>query len=384
MSLPAAPKPPILTLRGMTWSHPRGYDPMVATAAAFRERTGVEIVWDKRSLQDFESYPVKDLAQTYDLIVIDHPHVGQITGEGCLAPLDVPGREAARDALRRGSVGPSYPSYEWAGRQWAFPIDAAAQVQMFRPDRVEAARSFGDVLALAKAGEVVLPFLAPHSLMTFFSLAGGLGTPAATGPGPFIARADGVAVIERLKELVAHLEPSNFAMDPIAASEAMARPDAVVSLMPWGYGYVSYSLDGFRRRRLMSADLPDLGRGPLGSAVGGTGIAVSAYSKHVDIARDYAYWVASAEVQAGLYARSGGQPGHADAWDSDAVNAPVADFYRNIRRTLELGWLRPRHDGYMAFQHQASMRLNEGLFTREPPAAIIAALDDLYQASFRA
>ena len=82
------------TLKGMTWSHPRGYDPMVATARHWQETTGVEIVWDKRSLQDFETFPVEELARAYDLIVIDHPHVGQITAEGCLAPLDEPGREA--------------------------------------------------------------------------------------------------------------------------------------------------------------------------------------------------------------------------------------------------------------------------------------------------
>ena len=79
-------------LKGMTWSHPRGYDPMVATAEAWRDRTGIGIEWDKRSLQDFESFPVEELARRYDLIVIDHPHVGQITAEKCLAPLDLPGR----------------------------------------------------------------------------------------------------------------------------------------------------------------------------------------------------------------------------------------------------------------------------------------------------
>ena len=64
-------------------------------------KTGVAIDWDKRSLQDFESFPVEELARAYDLIVIDHPHVGQITGEGCLAPLDVPGRETERAALAK-------------------------------------------------------------------------------------------------------------------------------------------------------------------------------------------------------------------------------------------------------------------------------------------
>ena len=43
------------------------------------------------------------------------------------------------------------------------------------------------------------------------------------------------------------------------------------------------------------------------------------------------------------------------------VNAATGDFYRNTRATLEGAWLRPRHDGYMAFQQAASDRINEGL-----------------------
>jgi len=120
-------------LRGMTWSHPRGYDPLVACAKIWRERTGVEVIWDKRSLQDFESYPVEELAARYDLIVIDHPHVGQITREGCLAAFDDPGRGDDGAAIAQASVGPSWPSYHWNGEQWALPIDAATQALAWRP-----------------------------------------------------------------------------------------------------------------------------------------------------------------------------------------------------------------------------------------------------------
>jgi multiple sugar transport system substrate-binding protein len=30
-----------ITLRGMTWDHPRGFDPLAACARVWRERTGV-------------------------------------------------------------------------------------------------------------------------------------------------------------------------------------------------------------------------------------------------------------------------------------------------------------------------------------------------------
>lgn len=368
------------SLKGMTWSHPRGYDPMVATAKAWAAKTGVAIEWDKRSLQDFESFPVEELARQYDMIVIDHPHVGQVVEEGCLAPLDVPGREAERQALAAASVGRSYPSYEYAGHQWAFPIDAATQVMAYRADLIEPPQNWDDVVALARAGRVVFPLLPPHSMMSFFTLTANLGHPSAVENGPLVDTATGIRAIEMLAEVAAHLAPSDFAMDPIAASETMARPEARQALMPLGYGYVSYAMPGFRPHQLTFADIPL--PGARGSALGGTGIAVSAFSGNKAAAIDYAYWVASSEVQRGLYAGSGGQPGHADAWEDEAVNAATGNFYRGTRKTLEGAYVRPRHDGYMAFQDAASKRLTAGLMAREAPAAILADLDRLFRESF--
>jgi multiple sugar transport system substrate-binding protein len=363
----------------MTWSHPRGYDPMVATAAEWRRLTGVEIVWDKRSLQDFESFPVEELAKQYDLIVIDHPHVGQVTAEGCLAPLDDAPRAAERDALAAGSVGASYASYTWQGRQWAFPIDAAAQVMAYRADLLpELPADWAGVLALARQGQVVLPMLPPHGLMCFFTLAANMGAPCGAGER-LIDPAAGEAVLTQIAALTALIEPSNFAMDPIAASEAMTRRDALVALMPLGYGYASYARDGFRPGRLTFADIALPGR--RGSALGGTGIAVSAFSANRGAATDYAYWVASGPIQAGLYATSGGQPGHASAWEDNGINAPVHGFYRDTRRTLEAAYVRPRHNGYMAFQDAAARRINAGLLSREAPAAVVRDLNQLYAES---
>lgn len=369
------------TLRGMTWSHPRGYDPMVATAAEWKQRTGVEIVWDKRSLQDFETFPVEDLARQYDFIVIDHPHVGVVTATGALAPLDVPGREAERAALADGSVGRSYESYTYEGHQWAFPIDAAAQVMAYRADLLDnPPTDWNGVLAVARLGRVVWPMLAPHSLMSFFTLTANLGAPCGQSPERFADPAAGAEAIGRLREISALIDRSNFAMDPIAASEAMARADAEVALMPLGYGYVSYARSGFRPGRLTFADIPLPGHA--GSALGGTGIAVSAFSAHRDAAIDYAYWVASASVQSGLYARSGGQPGHALAWQNVTVNLPVHNFYRDTRKTLDAAYLRPRHHGYMAFQDAASRRLSAGLIDGHDTTAILADLDTLFRESF--
>lgn len=372
-------------LKGMTWSHPRGYDPMVACAAIWKDRTGVEIAWDKRSLQDFESFPVEELARAYDLIVIDHPHVGQITGEGCLEPLDVIGRKAECEMLSKGSVGRSYPSYNWDGRQWAFPIDAAAQVQAYRPDIMAGpAKTWAEVVELARAGQVLLPLRAPHSLMTFYTLSGNLGVPCSvTGPGDLIDQAHGARVFDMMKEIAGLVDPGCFEMDPIAVSERMAEPGSKTTCSPLIYGYVSYAMEGFRPRRLAFADIPVAGSaGPVGSALGGTGIAVSAFSRAKPAAIDFAYWVAGRDVQSAAYPAAGGQPGHDAGWTDETVNAATGGFYRNTRATLEGAWVRPRHDGYMKFQQEASDRINAGLKRNEDSLSVVAELNRLFGASF--
>jgi multiple sugar transport system substrate-binding protein len=369
-------------LKGMTWSHPRGYDPMVACSSLWQQKTGIAIEWDKRSLQDFESFPVEELARAYDLIVIDHPHVGQITAERCLEPLDVAGREAERTALASGSVGQSYPSYNWQGRQWAFPIDAATQVQAWRPDALEAPPArWSEVLDLARQDRVLLPLRPPHVLMVFYTLAGNLGHACMTDPSNDLIDVEiGRQVFETMREIAALVDPACFEMDPIAVSERMAEADSQIVCAPLIYGYVSYATAGFRANRLAFADVPVIGSGgPIGSALGGTGIAVSAFSKARDAAIDFAYWVASGDVQRGAYAAAGGQPGHAAAWEDQTVNEATGDFYRDTRATLEGAWVRPRHDGYMAFQQAASERILSGMTSRHQARQVVADLNRLFR-----
>ena len=372
------------TLKGMTWRHPRGFDPMVATSRTWFEKTGVTIDWDQRSLQDFESYPVEDLARNYDLIVIDHPHVGQIAAENCLAAFDRPERQAALAELARQSVGQSFPSYNWQGRQWGLPIDAATQVQAYRADALGGpAVQWSDVIALAREGKVTLPMRSPHALMVFYTLAANLGTPCRSeAGGELIGREAGIRVLELMSELLALVQSDCWDMDPIAALELIASGTRSEVLLPLTYGYLSYATDGFRPHRVAFADIAAAGgKGPLGAALGGTGIAVSTYSRDVDAALDYAFWVAGAEVQKTLYTQNGGQAGTLDAWQDEAVNAPVHGFYRNTLATLEQSWIRPRHDGYMTFQALGSEILEAGLRNGKDAGEIIDRMNAAFAAN---
>ena len=51
-----------------------------------------------------------------------------------------------------------------------------------------------------------------------------------------------------------------------------------------------------------------------GSQLGGTGLAISKNSKHIDLAIEYTFWIASENCQKNLFYYSGGQPGNIKAW----------------------------------------------------------------------
>lgn len=368
-------------MRGMTWDHSRGHDPLAAAAAAWEARTGQAIAWDRRSLQDFESYPVEALARRYDLIVIDHPHVGQVAASGCLLALDEAVDAATLAEIAAGSIGGSYESYTLAGHQWALPVDAAAQVQAWVPSRIAAPVTHWYQLAdLVGEGRASLPLRPPHSLMSLFTLCGLTGL-TLDGAGDALFPAKAALAYDLLALLARDVDPAAFEMDPIATLEAMAAPDSRLAVAPLIYGYVSYAVAGFRPELVRFADIPELGHGPRGSALGGTGIAVSAYAEDPAGAATFAAWVSAGTVQRDIVATHGGQPGHADAWDADSVNAATHDFYRATRATLDRAWTRPRHDGYMAFQHAASAHINQALHAGQEGPQVIAALNQLYGAS---
>src|SRR5690606_29512526 len=99
---------------------------------------GVRIEWESRSLKDFGDAPLGDLARDYDLLIIDHPHVGQAAASGALLPLDLCLDAATLNTLAAESAGPSHGSYFYAGHQWGLAVDTAMQASAYRPDLLDA------------------------------------------------------------------------------------------------------------------------------------------------------------------------------------------------------------------------------------------------------
>jgi multiple sugar transport system substrate-binding protein len=369
-----------MTLRGLTWDHPRAYRPLLAFAESCPQ---IQVSWDRQSLADFEARPIATLAQRYDLMIIDHPGLGAAIAAQALQPLDglVPAGQLA--GWQAGSAGPTWASYTLAsktgtGRQWAVPIDAATQVSVLRPDLAGAApRDWAGVPAMARRHRTALCLGGPHAFLTL------LGMCASARPGPpadpLLDPGGAAVAIEILRAVWRAADQEVSAGDPITVHEAMAA--GTIGYCPLAYGYASYARPQPGRRPLAWADAPGFGSPRPGTVLGGTGLAVSA-PRRPDPAEVLRFLTAflAPEVQAGLVPAQGGQPALAAAWDSAAVDQAWGRYYSSTRRSLGAAWIRPRADGWIPLQDQASALVRAAITGEVSAAETITQINARYRA----
>ena len=366
------------TLRGITWEHPRGYDSVVGAAKAYAAvEPGVEVTWEYRSLQAFADAPIAQLAAAYDLMIIDHPHVPLAVEAGLLAQLDGAGFDDELARLAEQSVGPSHASYAYRGHQYGLASDAAAHVAVYRPDLLpEPPRTWDDVLELAAAGRVVWPAKPIDAISSLITVAANGGAPANAESGVFLADDDLLSALDLLHQLTAYVPERNLADNPIEVAEQLSTGDQWW-YAPLLFGYTNYSRVGFRPGRLKYTDMPTRGAGLSGSILAGAGIAVSATASNLDAARAFALWLASADVQRGVYFDSGGQPGNTVAWADERLNAETLDFFTGTRATFDGAYVRPRLPGFIEFQDTAAPLVNAALRRELTDSALLVKLADL-------
>jgi multiple sugar transport system substrate-binding protein len=374
------------TLRGMTWKHDRGLAPLLATAKQFCERhPEITIEWEARSLQEFGEGSIQALADQYDLVIIDHPYMGQVAQEGCFLPLDEHFTPVQLQERERDSVGASYRSYNFEGHQWALPVDAAAQVAGYRADLLQAngfkvPQTWEEVLSLAKFRRgFVSPALSPlDSLMCFFTLCANLGEPPFNGTGQVVGKEIGQHALERLRILAEHSFQGAMAANPIAIWERMSSSDEI-AYCPLAFGYSNYARNGYRSKLISFAPIPSSGRGPVGATLGGAGVAVPASCRHLDLALEYISWVTGKECQRTLYVESGGQPASKTAWLAPHANELTNSYFATTLPVLENAWLRPRFAGFESFQIKALAMVSQFLGARISCRETLNQLDELYR-----
>jgi multiple sugar transport system substrate-binding protein len=236
---------------------------------------------------------------------------------------------------------------------------------------------------LSQAGRVLIPLRAPHALIALMWIANNHGFPVAKARARFMEPQHLRHSLQQLKRLVDNVDRACFEYDPIAVQDVMSASGDAPDYCPFSYGYVSYAREGFRPLRLNYANTPEVGnRGSRGSVLGGTGIAVSALSRHPDLAVKYAFWVTSEEIQCGLYFDSGGQPGLGLAWENDRCNAASGNFFGNTRDTLEGAWLRPNYVDFLKFQETGSQAVSAYLKGERDVDDSLELIENLYRGSF--
>jgi multiple sugar transport system substrate-binding protein len=368
----------------MTWRHRRAIDPLTGTLPSFRAReSGIEVSWDARPLSGFEFTPVTELAQSYDLIILDHPFAGDIAASGCLLPLD----DLAGELPAGAFVGPSLESYTYGGHLWAIPVDAATQVAVYRPDLLSrlgstVPRVWAEVFSLGeRAGRegwrLAIGLKGVHALMTLFTLCANQGRPCGGSPGQPFADLDAARrALAALRKLLTYCPPQALDWSSIDLHEAMVERDDLV-YCPAVYCYATYA-ETDRKRALVFADMPGLQTtSPAGSTLGGTGVGISASTVHPNAAMAYVRFLMRDETQR-AFARHHGQPARVEAWDDPDLDGRFGQCFGNTRRTIEQAWTRPRYAGYLRFQADASEVLELHLRGKVPEAQLMGQLAMLH------
>lgn len=375
-----------VTLRGITWNHSRGFTPLAATAQRFHElQPDIEIAWARRSLQDFADKPLDRLAEEFDLLVIDHPSVGFAEKTKALISLSSYVPDESLRMRGQESVGASNESYCLNGEQWALAIDAAAPVSVWRPDLLErhggAPTDWGELIQLGRKGLVACPSIPLDVYGNFLNLCVSLGGHIFPDEERVVAAETGAAALGMLRELSSIIPRECLHLNPIRILEMMAQQDDV-AYCPFIYGYSNYARPGYALHRLrfgkpvrLAADVEPR------TMLGGAGLAISAHCSNPQAAIDYALYVASPEIQRGLYFQAGGQPALRSAWTDVEANRMTGNFFAETLPSLKRAFVRPRYYGYLDFQDNAGRVIHTYLREGGLTLDVLANLDAFYRDS---
>lgn len=371
-----------IVLKGITWGHSRGITPLLAVSQRFAElNPGIEVQWHKRTLQEFADFPIEQLTRQYDLLIIDHPWVGCAAAEQCVIPLE---EYLSPDYLydqAQHSTGQSHASYAYSGHQWALAIDAATPVASYREDLLKTVpQTWQDVLELAKEGKVAAPAIPIDLLMNFYTFCIAAGQQPFEREDEVIDEATGKEALHTMKQFYSLLDKRFFQCNPIAVAELMSSTDDYY-YCPFAYGYSNYSRKGYAKHLLTYTDVVRYGDDHLQTTIGGTGLAISAFSAHRDEAVRFVEMAVSGDCQSSLYVQHGGQPGHLSAWQDVEANRLTHNYFRNTLPALERGYMRPRYNGYLFFQDHAGDPLQQYLLNNGDAHTVLKEMNRIYRES---
>jgi len=374
-------------LRGISWDHPRGFDPLISASKEFRKSNpDVSIEWDVRSLKEFGDMPIEELVRRYDLITIDHPYMGQADKNGLLLKLERYISKEVLATLEKQSLGPSFEAYTYNDHVYALPIDAAALVAAERRDIItelglsvpKTHRELSGFYKKVPQGFCVAWALCPTDLWcTFLTLCAQFA-----GPGfinnRMLERKAGCKALNKIKYHLDFLHPKSINWNPIQVLSRMGDEDEII-YSPFLFGYTNYSRIGYSKNLVSFSDSPKEIHAKISTILGGVGLAVSAETKKPSIAASFVEFAAGADIQENIYTLNGGQPANLIAWQSHRNDQICNGFFSGTISTLERAYLRPRHPGWNHFQEMGANLLHKGILKNRSSEILMNDLNDLYK-----
>jgi multiple sugar transport system substrate-binding protein len=375
----------MIKLKGITWDHARGYDPLIAASELYFKEKGIQVEWQKRSLTNFGDQSLEELSKQFDLIIMDHPHVGVAEASQCLLPLNDLVSANILNELKNISSGPSFESYYYHGKQWALPIDAAMQCASYRADLMHdesLPNTWEEVFALAKTlapkklyvGMALCP---TDCLCSFLSLTAQMGSPIQENNKLLVEPSIGLKALTMLRSMRDVFHPKALDWNPIALYDYMAEQNDI-AYSPLAFCYTNYSRTGFRKNILKYHTAPEINN----VVLGGAGIAITSSCSNVHEAANYAAWICSDDVQSTIYVNAQGQPGNKKAWENKQANALTNNFFTCTMPSLTNAYVRPRYQGWPKFQQFLGETIHAYLMNDTDPALVLEKLQAAYCASY--
>lgn len=376
----------IVTLRGITWNHSRAFPPLVAASQRYEElHPDTKLIWEKRSLDEFGHAGLSELARAFDLLIIDHPMLGDVHRDGTLLDLLPWLTPVALAELEAEALGPCLDSYRYGGRLYALPVDAAAPASSCRADLLDRLgcklpSTWDELIALAHKGMVVMPGFPADLLLNFLGMCISREGMIASHD-QLLDPAIAILCLEELRELTSFMPPAIYSMNPIQIHESMSSNDDF-AYCPFAYTYSNYSRPGFAPQTLLFGSPVTLRGGTqLRTILGGTGIAISARCAHAGFALDFSLFVAGSTCQRCLYGICGGQPATKSAWRDPLLNSISDNFFARTIASLEDACIRPRYPGYVVFQRSAGRAVVACCQQEITVSEALSRVEEMYRSS---
>jgi multiple sugar transport system substrate-binding protein len=348
---------PEIKLRGVTFDHPRATKPVIRSAEIYKKiYPMIEVDWTSHPLEAFETLSIQKLADEFDLIVFDHPFIGEVIKHNSLYSFNELLDQNQIDKLENEIVGNSFFSYMANGKLWALPIDGASQMGAFlksKEEKFKLANSSIENLLSASADSdfartIAFPLVPTHTSCTFLTLATTLYGQNRTGLFYFEDQIFKKS-LETLKNLAETFNPISFELNPIQLLDLMSEGKEI-QYSPFIFGYSPYSVTGFRENVIKFVPSPGIGGEHSQTILGGAGLGISRKCKFAEEAAKYSHWLTTKDVQGEIFPMNLGQPASRSGWESNSNSDMSENFFESSMTALEHAFVRPRMVGWPTFQ----------------------------------